>query len=80
MQKPEPQYPLLLKECYPLLECAYVWENEREIGIIWDRLDPFQRVQQVGTVLVMRGEDVESFFVRRRSEQHKKSDRPRCIR
>src|SRR5205814_8348146 len=29
-------------------------------GVVWNRFDPFQRVQQVGTVLVMRGEDVES--------------------
>jgi hypothetical protein len=57
---------MVFKNVHAIPQHTHVRENEREVWIVRDRFDPFERVQQMGPVFMIRREYDETLFIRRR--------------
>ena len=69
VHKWETQDTLLLQITRPVPKRFYEWKNERKIGIVRDRLDPFQGAQETEPSLMMLGQHRQIFRVGRRPAQ-----------
>ena len=76
MHKWKTQDPFLLQETRSAPEWFYEWKNERKIGIIRDRLDPFQGVQETHARLMMTTRTSRIFLIRRRPAKAEENKRP----